>query len=84
MSLEDWQNYVLGYSTRGVDEKKSEDIIREWIRTYIKEADFAIGELGNLGSSKIGQEHQGEVQMLLKRWKQIKGLCNKALQAVAC
>ncbi|KAL4783013.1 hypothetical protein BJX76DRAFT_270176 [Aspergillus varians] len=84
MSLEDWQNYVLGYSTRGVDAKKSEDIIRGWIRTYIEEADLTLDELGNLESSRIGQEQQGKVQMLLKRWRQIKDLCGEAFEAVSC
>ncbi|KAL4922197.1 hypothetical protein BDW62DRAFT_78942 [Aspergillus aurantiobrunneus] len=84
MLLEDWQNYLLGYSTKGADAKKSEDVIQGWIRTYMEEADLYINELGNLGSSEIGQKHQEKVQTLLKRWKQIKDLCTVALKTVSC
>ncbi|KAI9376252.1 hypothetical protein BJX61DRAFT_415924 [Aspergillus egyptiacus] len=84
MPLEDWQNYALGYSTKGIDEKKSEDIIRGWIRTYQREAEAAVDELGTLNSREINQEHQGKVQMLLNRWKQIKELCRIALERVSC
>ncbi|KAL4924917.1 uncharacterized protein BDV17DRAFT_202253 [Aspergillus undulatus] len=84
MPLEDWRNYVLGYSTRGVDAKKSEGVIRGWIRTYVEEVESVIQELGNVGSSQIGQDHQDKVQMLLRRWWQIKDLCRVALETVSC
>ncbi|KAL4939048.1 hypothetical protein BDV06DRAFT_42441 [Aspergillus oleicola] len=84
MPFQDWQNYVLGYSTRGVDEKRSENVIRGWIRKYIQEADLTIEDLVNLESSEIGRGHKGKVQMLLRRWKQVKGLCTIALENVSC
>ncbi|KAL4740216.1 hypothetical protein BDV11DRAFT_103888 [Aspergillus similis] len=83
MRPEDWQNYVLGYSTRGVDAKISEDIIKGWIRAYMEEADLNIHELENFRSS-MEQRHQGKAQMLLKRWRQIKELCRIALKTVLC
>ncbi|KAL4997624.1 hypothetical protein BDV10DRAFT_89305 [Aspergillus recurvatus] len=83
MRPEDWQNYVLGYSTRGVDAKKSEDVIRGWIRAYMEEADLTTHELENFQSS-LEERHQGKAQMLLKRWRQIKDLCRIALETVSC
>ncbi|KAL4953216.1 hypothetical protein BDW69DRAFT_8518 [Aspergillus filifer] len=83
MPLQDWQNYVLGYSTRGVDAKKSEDVIRGWIRRYIDETDLTIEELVNLGLSEINQGDKDKVQMLLRRWRQIKDLCSIALENVS-
>ncbi|KAL4799389.1 hypothetical protein BDV19DRAFT_258128 [Aspergillus venezuelensis] len=84
MPLQDWQKYVLGYSTRGVDANKSEDVIRGWIRRYIEETDLTIEELMNLGSSEVDQENKDKVQMLLRRWRQIKDLCSIALENVSC
>ncbi|KAL2853907.1 hypothetical protein BJY01DRAFT_232081 [Aspergillus pseudoustus] len=82
MSLEDWQNYALGYSTRGVDAEKSAKVIREWIGTYIEEASANIDELEKRGYGNIGQKHEERSRMLLKRWVQVKDLCLKALDEV--
>ncbi|OOF98585.1 hypothetical protein ASPCADRAFT_394010 [Aspergillus carbonarius ITEM 5010] len=81
MRLQEWQDYVLGYSTQGVDKKKSEAVIRRWIHTYLKEADATIDRLEDLNPDK--PEHQGMVRMLLKRWWQIRILCDTAMQAVS-
>ncbi|KAL2866034.1 uncharacterized protein BJX67DRAFT_152820 [Aspergillus lucknowensis] len=83
MSLEDWRNYALGYSTRGVDAQKSQNVIRGWINTYVEEANATIDELKRLEPGKVGREADGRVQMLLKRWRQVKDLCLKALQETA-
>ncbi|KAL4973759.1 hypothetical protein BDW66DRAFT_99119 [Aspergillus desertorum] len=79
MRPEDWQNYVLGYSNRGVDAKKSEDVIRGWIRAYMEEADLTIHELREFHSS-LEKGQQGKAQQLLKRWRQIRDLCERALK----
>lgn len=85
MTLSDWQNYVLGYSTKGVDEKKSEAIIREWIGIYAKEASAAIATLKDMEPSDGADQTHGEkLGTLLKRWRQIEGLCQQALEAVSC
>ncbi|KAL3472638.1 hypothetical protein BJX99DRAFT_211139 [Aspergillus californicus] len=88
MPLEDWQNHTLGYSTREMDAKKSEDVIRGWIRTYVGEAAVVLEQLEDLGSStsKVARDHQGkvQVQLLLTRWRQIQELCLLALEAVKC
>ncbi|KAL4906894.1 hypothetical protein BDW74DRAFT_176495 [Aspergillus multicolor] len=83
MRPEDWQNYVLGSSTRGVDAKKSEDVIRGWIHAYMDEADQAIDGLKDSRFS-VEEEDQGRHQMLLKRWMQIRDLCRIALETVSC
>ncbi|KAL5337573.1 hypothetical protein BJX70DRAFT_389202 [Aspergillus crustosus] len=84
LKLEDWRNYVLGYSTIEVDATKSEAVIRGWISTYLKEAGVALIDLKNLESSTSSREHRGKVQLLLKRWKQIEQLCGIATEAVTC
>ncbi|KNG85878.1 putative SET domain-containing protein [Aspergillus nomiae NRRL 13137] len=83
MSLEDWRNYVLGYSTKGADEKKSEAIIQGWIRAYSNEADTVITTLEEKGSSQTDQKDQQRAKMLKKRWTQIRDLCAKASKAVS-
>lgn len=85
MTHSDWQNYILGHSTKGVDEKKSETIIREWIGIYAKEASAAIATLKDMESSDgADQTHGGKLRILLKRWRQIEVLCQQALEAVSC
>lgn len=85
MTLSDWQNCVLGCSTKGVDEKKSETIIREWIGVYAKEASTAIATLEDMEfSNGADQTHGDKLRYLLKRWRQIEELCQQALEAVSC
>ncbi|PYH65303.1 uncharacterized protein BO88DRAFT_407932 [Aspergillus vadensis CBS 113365] len=81
MPLRLWQDYVLGYSTDGVDEKMSAAVIRGWIGVYIKEADEAVARLEDLYIAQT--EDQGVVRMLLKRWRQIKTLCEEASDRVS-
>ena len=84
MTRRDWRNYVLGHSTKGEDAKKSESIIREWIEAYAKEANATIAALETMESNPADQTHNGKIEMLLKRWKQISGLCEQAMEAVSC
>ena len=84
MARRDWRNYVLGHSTKGEDPRKSESIIREWIKAYAKEANATIATLETMGSKLGDQTHRGKIEMLLKRWKQISDLCEQAVEAVSC
>ena len=84
MARRDWRNYVLGHSTKGEDPRKSESIIREWIKAYAKEANATIAALETMKSDLADQIHGDKVEMLLKRWKQISGLCEQAVEAVSC
>ena len=81
MPLRLWQDYVLGYSTDGVDEKMSAAVIRGWIGVYIKEADEAVARLEDLYIAQT--EDQGVIRMLLKRWRQIRALCEEAIDRVS-
>ncbi|KAE8350286.1 SET domain-containing protein [Aspergillus coremiiformis] len=84
MPSEDWRNYVLGYSTKGADEKKSEAIIQGWIRMYLNEVDMTIAALEKTGSNLADPNDQQKIKMLTKRWTQIRDLCVKASDAVSC
>ncbi|PLB52374.1 SET domain-containing protein [Aspergillus steynii IBT 23096] len=84
MAVEDWRNYTLGYSTKNFDAAKSEAIIREWIKTYANEADTVIASLEKAGSQEADLKGSDKVKALLKRWTQIKTLCDQALQTVSC
>jgi hypothetical protein len=83
MPLQDWQNYALGYSTRGVDAEKSANVIRKWIGTYVKEANANIDELlEKRGSGNMDRGDEERLRLLIKRWSQAKDLCLKALEGV--
>jgi hypothetical protein len=84
MTRRDWRNYALGYSTKGCDAQKSNAIIQEWIRAYAKEADTTIAALEAFSPRETDQKYTGKVSTLLRHWKQIKSLCDKALDAVSC
>lgn len=85
MTRRDWRNYVLGHSSKGVDARKTEDIIREWIKGYARETSAVINTLeGMKGSSEVDRGLGGKVDMLLKRWRQIDGLCRQALETDSC
>lgn len=79
MSRRDWRNYVLGRGGQHSlpDPKKTNAIIRRWIGTYAKEADVTIVILEKMldDDDKV----RTKVSMLLRRWKQIKGLCEQAM-----
>lgn len=83
MNEEDWRNHVLEGSTEGVDEKKSEAIIKGWIRTYAAEADATMKSLQSaMQSNAVVQAHRQKAETLLRRWAQIKEICESALQAI--
>lgn len=83
MNEEDWRNHVLEGSTKGVDEKKSEAIIKGWIRTYAAEADATMKSLQTaMQSNAMVQAHRQKAEMLLRRWNQVKATCENALKAI--
>jgi hypothetical protein len=83
MPLQDWQNYALGYSTRGVDAEKSANVIRKWIGTYVEEANANIDELlEKRGSGNMDRGDEERLRLLIKRWSQVKDLCLRALEGV--
>ncbi|KAJ5397116.1 hypothetical protein N7509_005229 [Penicillium cosmopolitanum] len=83
MEEEDWRNHLEG-STEGVDEKKSEDIIKGWLRTYAAEADATMSALRKaMESGGVPETHHGKAEYLLRRWKQIKSICESASSALS-
>lgn len=83
MEEEDWRNHLEG-STEGVDEKKSEDIIKGWLRTYAAEADATMSALRKaMESGAVPETHHGKAEYLLRRWKQIKSICESASSALS-
>lgn len=88
MTRRDWRNYTLGRSTRGVKASKTESIIREWIKTYMNEADTTIKALDLSKALKstldMNDENRGKLQMIMKRWRQIRELCEQALMSLSC
>lgn len=80
----DWRNHLLEGSSRALDERKSEAIIRDWIRMYGKEADAVMAALRTaMASSAWIKAHRQKAEMLLRRWEQIKNLCESAVEAVS-
>jgi pyrroloquinoline quinone (PQQ) biosynthesis protein C len=83
MNEEDWRNHVLEGSTECVDEKVSESIIKGWVRTYAAEADAAMDSLRTaMQSNAVVQAHRQKAETLLRRWGQIKEICESALEAI--
>lgn len=83
MSEEDWRNHVLEGSTKGLDEAKSETIIKGWIRTYAAEADAAMVSIREaMQSHAVMRAHRQKAETLLRRWSQIKSICESALVAI--
>lgn len=79
MKEEDWRNYVLEGSTDNVDAQKSETIIKGWLHTYASEADATMGAIRvALESNAVVQKHRQKAETLLRRWGQIKDICERA------
>lgn len=83
MKEEDWRNHVLEGSTKGVDEKQSEAIIKGWLQTYRAEADAAMNALqAARESDAVVQTNWPKADTLLRRWAQIKEICASAANAI--
>ncbi|PYH80763.1 ribosomal N-lysine methyltransferase [Aspergillus uvarum CBS 121591] len=84
MRPKDWQDHVLGYSSQSVDERRSAEVVRNWIGAYIEEADTAIRYLESVLPGESDQFHPEKVRTLLNRWRQIEQLCFQALDTISC
>lgn len=83
MNEEDWRNHVLEGSTKGVDEKQSGAIIKGWLEIYRAEADAALKTLrAAMESDAEVKTHQEKAETLLRRWAQIKRICESAAESV--
>ena len=84
MKEEDWRNHVLEGSTEGVDERQSEAIIKGWLQTYATEADATINAiLAAMESNVVVRAHRQKAETLLRRWKQIQNICERASKAIS-
>jgi hypothetical protein len=84
MKEEDWRNHVLVGQSQGLDESRSEATIKRWILTYAAEAEAGISALQRaIEVDPTVQAHLAKAEMLLKRWKQIKDLCEHAAETVS-
>ncbi|CAG7932865.1 unnamed protein product [Penicillium olsonii] len=84
MTEEDWRNHVLEGQSQGLDEPRSEATIKRWILTYAAEAEAGISAIQKaMEVDPTVQEHRSKAELLLKRWNQIKNLCEHAAETVS-
>ncbi|KAJ5252381.1 hypothetical protein N7489_002791 [Penicillium chrysogenum] len=84
MKEEDWRNHVLEGQSQGLDESRSMATIKRWILTYAAEADATITALQKaMELNTTVQAHRSKTDMLLRRWGQIKNLCDHAAKTVS-
>lgn len=84
MKEKDWRNHVLEGQSEGLDESRSEATIKRWIQTYAAEADATITALQKtMELDTTVQAHRSKAEMLLRRLKQIKELCDHAAKTVS-
>lgn len=81
MSTEDFREYAHGHSTKAFDSKKTWKIIHEWVELYQQECQATLDSLEGI-LKKRSDESRGKVTMLLRRWQQIKLLCEHALEKI--
>jgi hypothetical protein len=91
MTRKTWMNYVLGEDLRGMDPKKTGVVIRHWIETYLKECQTTMEFIENglvqrsctsTNTLKLNNCEEAKLHVILDRWKQIKKLCEKALDTI--
>lgn len=83
MELEDWRNHVLEGSTDGVDENKSQAIIKGWLSDYLAETEVALETIKvGLQSNLDFMANRDKVITLQRRWEQIKATCEGAMEEV--
>jgi len=82
MNSEDWRNIVDSDSTEGVDPQKTAEIISGWINAYLKDCEASIESLERNIAAGQDERRNARVTVILNRWKQIKSLCESALDMV--
>lgn len=90
MDRENWRGHILYNFTLGTDAKKMAKIISDWVGLPLKESMKVIQTLGTLEkkdtSGYAEDEHRvsaaAKVTTVLKRWYQIKTLCEATLHSI--
>lgn len=83
MDRNDWRSIMDSNSNEYVDTQKTAEIISGWINAYLKECVTSIESLETNIAAGRDERRNARVSMILNRWKQIKSLCEGALDAVA-
>jgi hypothetical protein len=90
MARKDWDAYALDPSSSDLL-PEAKDLIRKWIKIYLDESTWAVKELESvtrfkapglpLDNRDLAQADQ-PISTILRRWYQIRDLCENALKAV--
>ncbi|EYE98074.1 SET domain-containing protein [Aspergillus ruber CBS 135680] len=83
MDRNDWRSMMDSNSNKGIDIQKTAKAISDWINAYLKECETSIESLETNIAAEQDERRSARVSMILNRWKQIKSLCEGALDAVA-
>lgn len=82
MDREKWQQYILGRLTKGTDPKKTAGIISSWVSSFLQESIAAIQTLEIAGKADGWRTPAAaKLSTVLKRWNQIRSLCEDNLHA---
>lgn len=86
MNSKKWREYTLHHSINGSDRETMTDVINGWVDTYLEECLSTIRALEDMRATSqlTGTDGpSGRVDMglstLLKRWSQIRDLCEATL-----
>ena len=84
MKNDDWRNHILEGSSQGVDEAKTAAIIKAWLEAYATEAVTTIKVIQKtMESNAVVKAHHQKTEALLRRWEQIKDICESAFKAIS-
>jgi hypothetical protein len=84
MAKHRWRNYVQGRTQD--TEVKTTKILHDWIDAYLKESITKIQTLEEIQMKQQSDLRDGEkekIDILLRRWNQIRTLCGNALKSIS-
>ncbi|KAL5335404.1 hypothetical protein BJX70DRAFT_401611 [Aspergillus crustosus] len=86
MSRKDWKSYVAGTSEKGMDGRKTAEVVGSWAEKYLYECGVMIDAIINLSAKYDGESAEFEatkekLTLLLARWNQIQSLLESILSA---
>lgn len=79
MSRRDWRNYIQGRGSATPNSTKVNNIIRDWIEAYLKEANITIDNLETMLKAETVDSTVSKIKVLIDRWNQIKHLCDETV-----
>lgn len=85
MTRKDWNAYIERGSA-AFNAEKTAQIISDWVIIYLNESDIAMMAiqkmLNNRASDRDAEAERKKLFILLRRWRQIKRLCQMALHSL--